>query len=141
MDQPFGDAIRLKGWEVDSASVHTGKPFTLALYWQAGPDAPPPDNATVFVHLLDKDETVVVGRDNPPCRGTCPTSTWRPGEVIRDEYTLDVPAGLPPGEYRIEIGMYDPQTLVRLPVQNHGDRLILARYTCQATGCVVGGEG
>ncbi|MCB0200849.1 MAG: hypothetical protein KDI03_12335, partial [Anaerolineae bacterium] len=89
---------------------------------------------------LDADETVVAGHDNPPCRGTCPVSTWQPGEVIRDEYTLQVPASLSPGDYRIEIGMYDPQTLTRLPVAGVGDRLILASYNCQATRCVVSRE-
>ena len=63
--------------------------------------------------------------------------------MIRDEYTLDVPASLPPGDYRIEVGMYDPQTLERLPVAGLGDRLILARYSCQEIGqttrCVVDG--
>ena len=143
LDQPFGDAIRMAGWAVDSQSLRAGDPLTLALYWQANRGAPPPNDATVFVHLLDANDTVVAGQDNPPCRGTCPASTWRPGEVIRDEYTLDVPASLPPGDYRIEVGMYDPQTLERLPVAGLGDRLILARYSCQEIGqttrCVVDG--
>ena len=114
--------------------------LTLALYWQARDGTPRPDDVTVFVHLLDADETVVAGHDNPPCRGTCPVSTWQPGEVIRDEYTLQVPASLSPGDYRIEIGMYDPQTLTRLPVAGVGDRLILASYNCRATRCVVSRE-
>lgn len=133
LDQPFDDAIRLAGYELARQSLHAGDPLTLAVYWQTPASAPQPDDVTVFVHLLDKDETVVAGHDNPPCRGTCPASSWRPGEMIRDEYTLDLPADLPPGEYRIEVGMYDPRTLERLPVAGHGDRLLLARYLCQPT--------
>ena len=140
LDQPFGDAIRLAGYEIDSPSVRAGETLTLALYWQARDGTPRPDDVTVFVHLLDADETVVAGHDNPPCRGTCPAFTWLPGEVIRDEYTLQVPASLSPGDYRIEIGMYDPQTLTRLPVSGVGDRLILASYNCRATRCVLSGE-
>lgn len=134
LDQPFGEAIRLAGYELESQPRRPGDPLTLALYWQAQPDVPQPDDVTVFVHLLDKDETVVAGYDSPPCRGSCPASAWRPGEVIRDEYRLSLPADLPAGNYQIEIGLYDPQTLERLPVPGHGDRLLLARYLCQPSG-------
>lgn len=134
LDQPFGETIRLAGYELDIQALRPGGALTLGLYWQSQHDLQPPQDVTVFVHLLDKDETVVAGYDSPPCRGTCPASTWRPGEVIRDEYRLNVPADLPPGEYLIEIGMYDPQTLERLPVPGSGDRLLLMRTTCQPAG-------
>lgn len=134
LDQPFGETTRLAGFELDSQPVRPGDPLRLALFWQTQPGARQPDDVTIFVHLLDKDETVVAGHDSPPCDGTCPASTWRPGEVIRDEYRLNVPADLPPGEYLIEVGMYNPQTLERLPVPGSGDRLLLARTTCQPAG-------
>ncbi|MCB0238454.1 MAG: hypothetical protein KDH08_07360, partial [Anaerolineae bacterium] len=134
LDQSFGQAIRLAGYELASPSLMPGDLLMLALYWQRQPDTQQPEDATVFVHLLDKDEKVVAGFDSPPCQGTCPAPTWRPGEVIRDEYRLSLPADLPAGDYQIEIGMYDPQTLERLPVPGHGDRLMLARYVCQPSG-------
>ena len=133
LDQRFGDAIRLAGYEPGSQSLRPGEPLTLALYWQPVSGASQPKDATVFVHLLDKDEVVLAGQDSQPCQGTCPASTWRPGEVIRDEHRLTLPADMPPGDYLIEIGMYDPQTLERLPVSGSGDRLLLARYACQPT--------
>lgn len=36
-----------------------------------------------------------------------PTSTWQPGEVYVDGHEFDLPADLPPGYLRIEIGFFD----------------------------------
>ena len=72
----------------------------------------------------------MAGWDNPPCRTTCPTETWRQGEVIRDEYTVPTTHDWQAGEHTIEIGMYDPNTGERLKVldeqgQPVGDRITL----------------
>jgi hypothetical protein len=54
--------------------------------------------------------------DSPPVGGSRPTTGWRVGELIEDRYGLLIPANVPPGEYTIQVGMYDPATLARLPV-------------------------
>ena len=50
--------------------------------------------------------------------------------TIDDEHPIDVPADLPPGQYQVEIGVYDPNTGARLPVtdaagQVQGDAILL----------------
>ncbi len=40
-----------------------------------------------------------------------PTDLWRGGEVIPDPYTLQLPPGLPPGEYPLTLKLYDPVSL------------------------------
>ena len=65
-----------------------------------------------------------------PQAGHNPTSLWYTGEVIKDQYTLLVESGAPPGEYYIEIGMYELSTSQRLPVMTPvgdllGNRLLL----------------
>ncbi|HSN76209.1 MAG TPA: glycosyltransferase family 39 protein [Anaerolineae bacterium] len=134
LDRSFDQGIRLRGYELAGANTRPGDTLTLALYWQA--EQPVQQPFTVFTHLLDTNETVVVGQDNPPCRGACPTTTWQPGEVIRDEYTWRLPETLSAGRYRIQVGLYEPQTLARLSVLGAGgatigDRLILATLDCQ----------
>ena len=53
-----------------------------------------------------------------------PTTGWLPGEVLEDPYRIPVPSDAPPGAYQIEIGMYDPDTLERLPARDaDGNRL------------------
>jgi hypothetical protein len=47
--------------------------------------------------------------------GDYPTSVWAPGEVIIDPHVVVLPADLPAGQYRLLVGMYNLETLVRLP--------------------------
>jgi hypothetical protein len=52
------------------------------------------------------------------------------GEILTDEYEIIVDPDAPPGEYVIEIGMYDASTGQRLSVLSHDqvveeDRLLL----------------
>ena len=37
-----------------------------------------------------------------------PTDWWATGQVIDDPYALHIPPNLPPGAYRIVVGMYNP---------------------------------
>ena len=71
---------------------------------------------TVFVHLIDGGNRIWGQRDSVPGNGTLPTTGWVEGEVIADEYEFTIKPDAPPGEYLIEVGMYDPQTGHRLPV-------------------------
>jgi hypothetical protein len=41
--------------------------------------------------------------------------------VIADEYEVPIKAGAPPGEYTIEIGMYEASTGERLKVRDVGE--------------------
>jgi hypothetical protein len=63
-----------------------------------------------------------------PGNGTLPTTGWVKGEVIADEYEFTVRPDAPPGEYLIEVGMYDAQTSRRLTVlgsQGPEDKMLL----------------
>ena len=44
-----------------------------------------------------------------------PTTFWQTGDRIYDEKTIALPAGLPPGDYTLVVGLYDPATGERLP--------------------------
>ena len=47
--------------------------------------------------------------------GDYPTSVWAPGEDIVDPHAIVLPADIAPGQYRLLVGMYSLETLVRLP--------------------------
>ena len=68
--------------------------------------------------------TVLLNADHVPPK---PTQGWVTGEIITDPVTLAIPADLPPGEYPIEVGLYDAAdpAFTRLPLDNGGTRLIL----------------
>jgi hypothetical protein len=125
----FDGGIRLIGHGI-VGDWRPGGRLGVTLYWQAlGPTDRP---LTVFVHLLDAGEKVRSQRDSPPLNGARPTTGWQAGEYLTDRYELTVPSDAAPGDYAIEIGLYDPTTGARAPVVDEagrptGDRLILAR--------------
>ncbi|MFQ6059592.1 MAG: hypothetical protein ACE5MB_12015, partial [Anaerolineae bacterium] len=85
----------------------------------------------VFTHLLDGGSRLWGQRDSLPLGGARPTTGWVPGEVLVDEYEIVVDPATPPGEYVIEIGMYQAATGQRLPVLDEegqivGDRILLS---------------
>lgn len=74
------------------------------------------EDLKIFVHLVDANDDVLAQYDAPPRAGDYPTSRWIPGELIADSYPLLIPAGAPPGPYRVFLGLYQESTLARLPV-------------------------
>ena len=118
----WDDGITLLGYDVDSEAHERGEPLWLTLYWQT--ESRPSDSYVIFTHLLAETGAVAVGWDNPPCRQTCPTDTWRAGEIIRDEYMLPLDESMPAGAYTLEVGIYHPNTGERLAVSSDSMRVV-----------------
>jgi hypothetical protein len=106
-----GDAFVLTHYalNVDRATSRA----RVTLYWQS--IAPTQTDYTVFVHLLDASGAIVAQRDAPPRAGMYPTSLWETGEIIKDEYELQIPANAR-APFSLAIGMYSPITQQRLPI-------------------------
>jgi tetratricopeptide (TPR) repeat protein len=60
---------------------------------------------TRLIHVLTGEAAVEVRQQ--PFSGNLPTSLWQPGEVIRDEFELVLPARATPGRYRLEVALLD----------------------------------
>jgi anti-sigma-K factor RskA len=84
--------------------------------------APPPFLPAVFVHVYDAAGALVAQSDGPPADGFAPLELWRPGDGLVDERTLDLSA-LPPGDYSVAVGVYDPANGARLAAEADGVRL------------------
>ena len=116
--------IRLVGYSLAPEMPTPGGVLSLTLYWQAdGPTAKP---YTVFTHLDDAQGATRSQRDSEPAGGQRPTTGWRAGEEIADNYGLPLPDNLAPGEYRLEVGFYQLQEGTRLLLPNGENRLVLA---------------
>jgi hypothetical protein len=80
---------------------------------------------TVFLHLLDGSGQIAAQID----RQSVLADTLQPGDVFMQLHSLDLPADLPPGTYRLTGGLYSSETGQRLPIyegeQVRGDRLML----------------
>ena len=127
LDAQVGDAITLARYQLDQRAARPGDILTLTLDWQA--NQTPSARYKVFVHLLDANDHIVAQRDGEPVGDTRVTTTWRAGERIDDHYGIWIEPGTPPGQYRVEIGMYRADDGARLAIsrggQNIGDHLIL----------------
>ncbi len=77
----------------------------LTLFWRA--TDPLSTDYTVFTQLLSIDGQFIAGHDSPPANGARPTSGWQPDDLVADVHAVPLPANLPPGEYRLVVGMYD----------------------------------
>jgi len=106
--------VELLGYDLDPNELRAGEAIHLTLYWRALDEMKV--SYTVFVHLINKENRIGGQRDSVPGNGTLPTTGWVKGEIVADEYDLTVRPDTPPGEYLIEVGMYDAQTSHRLPV-------------------------
>jgi 4-amino-4-deoxy-L-arabinose transferase-like glycosyltransferase len=101
----FEDLVALIGADLAPSPVAPGGVIRVLLYWQALAEMDV--QYSVFVHLLDVEGQVIAGHDGEPAFGARPTTGWVPGEYVADAHDLLVPAGLAPGEYIVEVGMYD----------------------------------
>jgi len=122
LDARFGDAIALSSYQLDGREARGGAVLTLTLNWRV--EQIPNARYKVFVHLLGANDQIVAQRDGEPVGDLRPTTTWRAGETIADNHGIFVEPGVPPGDYRVEIGMYRADNGARLPVGG-GDHLIL----------------
>ncbi|MBN1813304.1 MAG: glycosyltransferase family 39 protein [Anaerolineae bacterium] len=128
MDAELGGTIRLVGYRLAQEEVLPGDAVVLTLYWRA--EQAVESDYTVFVHLQGTDGGLVAQKDNPPARGTQPTSGWEPGVLVEDPYEIQLPTNAAFGEYVLSAGMYDPMTAERLEaVAADGGRLPEDRVT------------
>ena len=117
----YDSLIHLEGFDVQTSPLQPGNILDLTLYWQG--KAPIEQDYQVFVHLMDEDWKRVAGADMAPRGGWWPTSAWEPNQMFDDQVALALPEDLPPGRYTIIVGLYQLDTLDRLPVDGPADRI------------------
>ena len=86
----------------------------LITYWQAL--SVMREDYSIFAHLLDMGEKVLVYKDLQPEGNPYPTTLWRPGEVVTVPFHFDLPADFTPENHRIALGFYTPDNFQRLSV-------------------------
>lgn len=123
VNQSFSSSdIQLEGYSFQIVSRPGGGWANVWLRWEAGKS--PPENYSIFVHLLDGQGVLVAQHDGWPAAGYAPTISWKPGVVVDDRHSIPLPANLAVEGYVLEIGLYSPTTGKRLPLLNSsGDHL------------------
>lgn len=103
---------------VPTQEFRAGGVLGLRTFWQV--EAPFQRNLLIFVHLIDANGGRPTQRDAEPWQGRFPTSSWRTGSLVVDANDVYLPPSMAPGEYRVLVGMYDPNTGERPPVSAAG---------------------
>ncbi len=114
----FDDQIALLDVALGAEELTLGGQLPVTLTWQGLAEMSA--DYTVFVQVLDPTDRIVGQVDAWPVQGTFPTSAWTPGEAVRDTYLVQLAADLPPGNYRLHVGLYLLATLERLSVLDTG---------------------
>ncbi len=105
----FGQTAEL----LSAAAGWDGRAIQLRLTWASVESARPTD--TIFVHLFNADGALVGQGDGDSLNGLLPPSAWRPGNEIEDQRTIIADGLVPPGEYRIAVGLYNRADGSRYP--------------------------
>lgn len=119
IEHTYHDDIRLLAYELDPERLQPGQSLTVTLYWQTARVLE--QDVDVSLQLFVREDERIALVNGPPLGGhsTRPTSSWRPGEVIQDVWTIDIPAETPaPALLRLDVGLFLPETLIPLPVRN-----------------------
>ncbi len=107
----FGGYLAFVGYEWLQHNAVPGGTVALLTYWRV--EEPLPEPVKIFMHLTGDSDVPLAqgdGLGSPP-RG------WAAGDVIVQRHTIPLPADLAPGLYRLQVGLYSPDTMVRWPVQ------------------------
>ncbi|HLY28942.1 MAG TPA: hypothetical protein VKQ72_21525, partial [Aggregatilineales bacterium] len=101
----FGGEAELLGYDVSRLAVYPGQPITVTLYWR--PIHPLTTDYHVFTQILMPGTSNVVGSsDSMPDNYNLPTTTWKPGEIVKDAHTFTLHADASPDNWQLIMGLY-----------------------------------
>ncbi len=116
----IGEGVELTAVSLSTTAIQPGDSVTVDVTWQVL--APPGGDFTTLLHLAEAGQPPLAQGDRPPLAGQYPTRVWAAGEVVVDQYEVTVPVGVENGRFPLWIGMYDPNSLIRLPLTVNGQR-------------------
>lgn len=113
----LGNKVELVGATFQPAQLVPGQPMRVTLYLRAL-DTMPVDY-TVFVHVEDPDGRLPrTNFDHAPAGGKYPTSQWKKGDLVRDEFTVYLAPEAQARAVNLLVGLWDPKTDQRLQLTN-----------------------
>ncbi len=106
-DLNFGGLARLAAYEIAPQTVSPGQAVRVNLYWL--PLQPIKRNLVSYVYLTDVNGHLLNQVRGIPGAGQSPTTSWQPGQVVLDTYTIAVDSAAPaPLATQLEVGLFDP---------------------------------
>jgi hypothetical protein len=129
INQDFGDFVTLLGADGLPDSISAGEAINLTLYWR--PRATTTDSYMISLQLFDEYNRLVAQADGQPTNGARPTTTWRSGQIVIDPHSLNLPADLPLGQYRLLLLMFDSTSGTQVFTREGNAAITLATFRLQ----------
>ncbi len=128
----LGDSLRLVGYDLNGTTFRPGGRLELRLYWFV--EAAIPYGYASFIHLTTGGPPAAQADKLNPAG--LPTKLWPPGGLIQDDYVIDLPDTLAPGDYSLYAGLYTCDTRPAGECGN-GERLTVTDAAGAALGDAV----
>jgi Gpi18-like mannosyltransferase len=122
----LGDALALEGYMLDKQATE----WIVTLYWRAL--AHTNDDYTIFVHADGSNNQRLSQKDEKPQGGAYPTWRWYHNRLVVTEHVLALPEE---PISTIYTGLYLPDTLQNLPVNQNGQLMPDARAVVCNNNC------
>jgi hypothetical protein len=113
-DVEFGDAIVLEAASSTLVNVGSDQLVCVQLHWRT--KYPIAESYKIAAHVIDASGRLVAQYDSRPVGYLAPTPTWTPGKVVTDRFAILLPKSLSPGEYQVQIILYNETTQERLNI-------------------------
>lgn len=125
-DVRFGETISLIGYELERG--HNG--VTVKLFWESS--APIAEDYGVFVHIAEPDSAPVAQSSRAPANWLRPTTSWRVGEIVADEHTIELPSLEAEASLVVSVGIFSlADANQRLPLTVSGTAVPSGSYILQ----------
>lgn len=121
--------IHLIGYDINKTDFRPGERVEITVYWYAS--QPIPYGYSSFVHISTGGPPLAQADKLNPAG--LPTVTWTSTGFIHDDYVIELPATMPPGEYQVSIGLYTCDTRPAGECGN-GERLNVVEANGQPPG-------
>ena len=105
-----GSVVDFLGYQLLTDTVLPGQEVKIMTFWQIKQRLDLP--LSIFVHLLAPDGSIVAQQDGFDVTA----AALYPNDIVVQVHTLSVPSSVPEGTGWLALGMYRPDTLMRLPV-------------------------
>ncbi|MBX7097798.1 MAG: hypothetical protein K1X89_08805 [Myxococcaceae bacterium] len=113
----LGDKVEIQGLILNPGRAYPGDSVRVSAFFKVLDEIPA--DYMVFVHVEDIDGRVDrLNADHAPAGGANPTSKWKKGDVVRDDFQIYVPPTMQVRGLNVLLGFWDPKTDQRLVLKN-----------------------
>lgn len=111
----------LRGYTVSDYDLARGDELRVTVYWQGVEETLPRLHSFVHVRNLSPDGPLnprtgdgIWAQQENYAPGGLVTDRYQAGKLYADAFRVRLPEDMPPGEYYLEIGLFDPETMEQL---------------------------